>query len=145
MYTAIVVDQDSRNYIIRRLHATEIETGKTLEIIAHHITICMGKDKKGKYPFELGEEVEFTISHIGTLLSMEMGDKQPEGSGDFERMVVAAKVKLPEGKFVKNETPHITLMVNRHRGAKPVYSNYIKRWYGLEDDKVFKGTVEICN
>ena len=143
MYKAIVLDQESRNYIIRRIHAIKIPN-ETIETVVHHITICMGTDKKGKYPFEVGEEVEFTITHIGTLLSMEMGDKQPEGSGDFERMVVAAKVQLPEGKFVKNDTPHITLLVNRALGAKPVYSNYIKRWSKLDDDKVFKGVVEIC-
>lgn len=143
MYTAIVLNNDSRNYILRRLYAKELNTD--LEIICHHITICMGADKKKRFPFEIGEEVEFTITHIGALYAAEMGDKKPEGSEDTERMVVAAKVKLPEGKFVKNETPHITLMVNRHRDAKPAYSNNISNWIELEDNRVLKGIVEICN
>ena len=143
MYKAIVLDKESRDYIIRRMYAREA-CDEDLEIVAHHITICMGTDKKKKYPFEVGEDVEFTISHLGTLYAMEMGDKQPEGSGNTTRMVVAAKVVLPEGKFVKNQTPHVTLMVNRQMGAKPVYSNYITNWNLLNDDRVFKGTVEIC-
>lgn len=118
--------------------------GQSMDIVAHHITICMGGNSKKKYPFEEGEVVEFTITHLGWLWGQDLKDK-PDNVNDYTQLIMAAKVELPEGKFIKNKTPHITLLVNRAAGAKPAWSNKIEEWKPIEDDTVLSGVVQVCN
>jgi hypothetical protein len=58
---------------------------------------------------------------------------------------LAAKI-IPLGHFlhIHNETPHVTILVNRDAGAKPVESNKITQWHS---DRAFAlpAKVEICD
>ena len=145
MYLAIVLDDNSKKFLIQQLSLIGWETH------CHHVTICMGRDKKGKYPFTIGEEVTVTIKSIGTCWAKSL----PAGSNwrlglapdvqDDDMLVTCVEVELPEGKFIKNIIPHVTLSVNRRAGAKPVFSNACTEWAATEHEgKELKGRVSIC-
>ena len=122
-YLAVVLDRNSSKKVLRKLpfFPTQFWTK-----YGHHMTICMGTNKKGKYNWEVGEEVTLAIDAIG-----------------ISDMACAARVILPEGKVIKNAIPHITLAVNTAEGGKPKMSNDITKW-DKEVDLTVKGVVELC-
>lgn len=107
-YSAVVLDENSRNIL---LSFTKSLIPGDFEIIAHHMTICMGElpnDLKNK----INEKVELQAYEIG-----------------FSEKAIAVKVS---GFYSKNEIPHITLAVNRNIGGKPFDSSKIKNWIPLD-------------
>lgn len=96
------------------------------------MTICMGSNSKGKYNWEIGEEVSLRVVSIG-----------------HSDLACAAMVELPEGKKIKNKIPHVTMAVDIDNGGKPVMSNKIKEWVGpVKDPKgndiILTGVVTLC-
>lgn len=145
MYKAIVLNDDSMKFLIQKLSMKGWETH------CHHVTICMGSDKKGKYPFTVGDEVTVTIKSVGMCYTSCLPKDSkwrlglPSTVKEDDLLAICVEVDLPEGKFVKNTVPHITLSVNRELGAKPVFSNACTEWVGTEHaGKELKGTVQLC-
>lgn len=146
MYKAIVLDEKSREWLIEKAKGDH-----SREIVCHHLTICMGTDSKSKFPFEVGETVEMKMDKIGVCIVEMLPEKQRAKVGESvsEDTILATcvSVVLPEGKFVKNKTPHITLSVNRKAGGKPVHSNYATLWCDISEGEipVLRGTVQLCD
>lgn len=121
MYTALVLDKDSRKRLINRfIHLIP----KEWSIIAHHMTINMGPIRKGPAdPTLLGQSAELTVVSV---------------AADDLVMAVGVKSDVPS----KNDRPHITLAVNRAAGGKPVMSNKLENWESLADPFDLFGTIQ---
>tara|TARA_R110002153_G_scaffold127065_1_gene274618 strand:- start:527 stop:913 length:387 start_codon:yes stop_codon:yes gene_type:complete len=125
-YTAIVFDEDTILKLEEEYVALTKNHTEDWEDKFHHLTVCMGTNSKGKYPFQLGDRVQINITHLGHSL-----------------MVTAFRCELPEGKSVKSKVPHITCKVNRVDGGKPKHSNDISEWMEIDPFSV-KGVVQVC-
>lgn len=128
MYTAVVLTPESRAKLLAVV-ATNLQTmGSGWEAIAHHMTICLGPYEK-----TMGEAVvsEFPI---GSQVTLEVVGAAINGS------VFAVKVdtKVPS----KNRTKHITIAVNKAKGAKPVMSNYLTDWTSFPVSLKLTGVIE---
>lgn len=134
MYLAIVLDQESVESI---LSMRDWDAGS--EVVCHHVTICMGSNSKGKYPFTVGEQVKMEVDGIGESHGHCLPNKGLDGL-----LTQAVRVRLPEGKFIKNETPHVTVTVCRKNGGKPVHSNRVWHWANICPMEI-SGTVELCD
>lgn len=146
MYTAIVLDKDSQRALKELLGYPYTDSSTGWEMICHHVTICMGR-MKGKYPFELGEEIQLEVIGAGKAHGFDIPiDKRKEIPLAAE-VAFAAAVRLPEGKHVKNVVPHITLAVNRSIGGKPFHSNSANWVYydSTNTGVTLKGIVQECS
>ena len=117
-YTGIILDDQSKNRIIQSLGDLMPEGW---EEIIHHMTVNMGEVKPEHMKY-----LNFPITLFGTHIGM--NDK-----------AIAIAV---EGFDSKNETPHITLGVNRVDGGKPKDSNDIKEWKPLRKKLRLRGYLE---
>lgn len=117
MYSAVVLDKDSRSLLKKKMDEI-LEQSKGWEKICHHMTIVFGKHSDHKE----GTPVELTATDIG------ISDK-----------AIAFKVK---GFESKNKIPHITLAVNREKGGKPFDSNKITDWHPLNKEVTLSGYVK---
>jgi len=126
-YTAIVFDEDTQAHLESEYVAYTKNHTEGWEDKFHHLTICMGGNSKGKYPFSVGEPVTLTVTHLGQ-----------------SEFATAFQCQLPEGKKVKNKIPHITCRVNRQGGGKPKHSNEITEWFLLDEPFEIMGTVQVC-
>ena len=149
MYTAIVLNEDSQKALRDLLGDPYTDTSSGWEIVCHHVTICMGR-MKGKYPFQLGEEVKIEIIGAGKAHGFDIPIAKRKEIPIEAEVAFAAAVKLPEGKHVKNVVPHITLAVNRAVGGKPFHSNnanwvYYQKGGSLDPEITLKGIVQECN
>jgi tRNA nucleotidyltransferase (CCA-adding enzyme) len=117
-YSAVVLDENSRNKLIS---FTKTFIPQDFEIIAHHMTICLG---------ELPNDLKSQINQKVELVAYEIG---------FSEKAIAVKVS---GFYSKNEISHITLAVNRLAGGKPFDSNKIKDWVELEKNIELSGFVQ---
>ena len=141
-YIAIVLDEDSQIRLKNHIIGLSIDGWET---ICHHLTITMGSDMKD-YPFSFGEEVKFVISSIGYCHGFDLQiKKRPKGCNLDDELAIAGKAVLPEGKFIKNDTPHVTMAVNREKGGKPFFSNFITSWKSLRYPISLKGVVTLCD
>lgn len=124
-YSAIVLDEASHK-ILKEWAGEKFKTLKAdrWEILCHHMTIKMG---------ELPSYLEQDLKSTQTLEVNAYG---------FDDKVIAVRVS---GYFTTNDTPHVTVAVNRANGGKPVMSNKLTKWQPLADDSKFKikGTVQI--
>lgn len=112
LYTAAVLTKDSRSKLLSYFDSV-IPIG--WEKIAHHMTIIFGENNE-KYKDLIGEDKTLNVEKIG-----------------ISDMAIAVQVS---GCPSEKEIPHITLAINKDKGAKPVMSNDIKKWvnvsFGLE-------------
>lgn len=104
LYSAVVLDENSRNKLINRF---KNEIPEDWEIIAHHMTINLGEISP-EYEKYLGMTVRLSVNTIA------MDDK-----------VIAVGVS---GFPSKNKIPHITLGVNRKNDGVPKLSNNLVNW-----------------
>jgi len=109
LYSAVVLDEKSRNKLIKTFKA-DIPEG--WEPIAHHMTIVFGKPVPQKE--DIGKEVQLKVIKLGK-----------------SDMAVAVQV---EGYPSNNKIPHITLAVNPD-GGKAVMSNDITDWIDCKGNK----------
>ena len=100
-YSAVVLDDKSQQILKNKFQ----DLGPDYEWIGHHMTICMGPITDDSIIKLIGSSVSIQATEIG------INDK-----------VIAVAVN---GFYSKNKKPHITLMVNRANGGKPVMSNNI--------------------
>lgn len=122
-YSAIVLDEASH----KKLKEWAGEKFKTLkadgwDLLCHHMTIKMG---------ELPSYLEQDLKSTQTLTVEAYG---------FDDKVIAVRVS---GYFTTNDTPHVTVAVNRANGGKPVMSNKLTKWQPLVSPFKIKGTVQI--
>lgn len=103
-YTAIILNDRSRNKLIEAFKDRILQGYR---IVAHHMTICMGRLPENQLN-EIGLTVQLTVE------SFAMDDK-----------VIAVGVS---GYHSNNQQPYITLAVNDQNGGKPVMSNYLTNW-----------------
>ena len=122
-YTAVVLTKRSRFELLNFLgKSEETQIPEDWEIIAHHMTMKFGANS---HKHERQSEL-LTIDAIGQT------DK-----------VIAVRVNAG-GHLSTNDTPHITIAVDRANGGKPVQSNNILNWTKLENPPTLMGTIEIC-
>lgn len=121
-YSAIVLDERSRNAL---LSSPEIKKyfNPDHDIIAHHMTIKMGKLEGTPYDDDIGKVKHITATHIGITDNSH---------------VVAVKV---DG-FSLNKNPHVTISVNWGQNARPKHSNDITKWKPLQHPIKLSGVVE---
>jgi hypothetical protein len=115
-YTGIILSNQSKNLLLSTLSIPE-----GWERVVHHMTINMG-------PFKGPREL------IGRTVKLEavtfaMNDKV---------MAVGVKSDIPS----TNAVPHITVAVNRAKGAKPVMSNALVDWKPLTHPLSLEGTIQ---
>lgn len=121
MYTALVLDKESKERLVRRFaHLIP----KDWDVIAHHMTINMGPIAKGPAdPALLGQAAELTVVSI---------------AADDKVIAVGVTSDIPS----KNTNKHITLAVNRDGGGKSVMSNNLTNWEPLPEQFDLYGTIE---
>ena len=125
-YTAIVLDTESQDKLRSFVNLAPLEVAGW-EILCHHVTVNMGAHAKGPMSeVPLGTEIKFTVVAYGC------SDK-----------VVAALVITDADEFkTVNANPHITLMVNRSNGGKPMMSNAIVDWDAISPSFTITGTLQ---
>ena len=116
LYSAVVIDKESKNKLINAL-ASKLPEG--WKVFAHHMTIVFGKGLEDKS--EIGKTVTLTATELG------LSDK-----------AMAVKV---EGYHTNNKIPHVTVAVNTAEGGKPFNSNQIKDWHSLDETLELHGVV----
>lgn len=138
MYIAIVLMEESKDKLKEKYR---VPWG--WEDIYHHVTIVMG-NKMNDFPFSIGEKVEFEATEYGVCYGFDLPIKKRPKKAELDtHLATAVKVKLPEGKYVKNENPHVTLQVNRQAGGKPFFSNHITEWKPINPIQL-EGVVTLC-
>jgi hypothetical protein len=128
MYSAIVLNFDSREECLA-LAAKYIPNEVDMdEVIAHHMTINMG-ELRPEHKKLLNDSVEIVVDGFA-----------------FDDKVVALRVNSGTGggSLSSNRIPHITIAVNRKLGGKPVMSNHLKNWTTISPVTV-SGTIQEVN
>lgn len=141
MYTAVVLDFESRTALLKEFEKFQLEQSgfQTKNAqghpLTHHVTLNMGKiDEKLNSKDLIGETVEFKVVSFGC-----------------NNQVAAFAVEHQHGKFgfpsvqTSNKSPHITAAINIANGGKPFKSNELfeqnnTNWAKLE--LTVKGTVQ---
>lgn len=115
-YTGIILSNQSKNLLLSTLPIPE-----GWERVAHHMTINMGPFKG---PRELlGQTVKLEA------VTFAMDDKV---------LAVGVKSDIPS----TNSVSHITVAINRTKGAKPVMSNALVDWMPLPHTLTLEGTIQ---
>jgi hypothetical protein len=126
-YTAIVLDEESRNKILN-----DIIIPDGWEEICHHLTIRMGDKLTDADRKMLKDKTPWKMKGVAV--------------GTLEGQVRALRISYVEGGWIsENDTPHITLAVNREAGGKPFMSNKIDVWEKLARRIDLVGFLEICD
>ena len=124
-YSAVILEESSRQRLLRAIKMMGIEIPDDWEIIAHHVTIAFGQkipDEFTRMNTYLGGKVDFMAETVA-----------------MDENVIAVGVSGVESL---NEIPHITVAVNRPAGAKPVMSNDLTDWKPLKRPLRLIGKVE---
>jgi len=120
-YSALVLNPVGRKSLLKSL-APLIPNG--WEVVAHHMTI---EFPAKSHPLEGAYRLVYPIAFA------------------CDGKVCAVKLKgVGIAKESKNETPHITIAVNRAEGGKPVMSNNLTDWQKIPECLI-GGFVEICS
>lgn len=115
LYSAVILDNSSRERLLRAINLIGIEIPDDWKIIAHHVTIAFGQEipeKFSKLKNNVGAKIGFMAEKVA------MNDK-----------VIAVGVSGVESL---NDVPHITIAVNVKEGGKPVMSNDLTNWKPLK-------------
>ena len=136
MYTAVRLFDKEREAFLDALALPEDKDG--WETLCHHVTVNMGSHESGPMAdIPLNTDIAFEIIDFGILTD-----------DDDEPIVYAFGVKAVEDTLNRrcderfktvNRVAHITMAVNRDRGAKPAMSNDITDRYELDPE--FEGYV----
>ena len=122
-YTAIVLDDYSRNRVIERARECglfqDLHNPKTF---AHHVTLAMG-DHSARWT--VGTPRKMTVVKVGWVKGR-VAAFMVEGAADGT-----------------NNIPHITIATSE--GAKPRDSNEIGYWHALSLPFEITGTIQVCH
>jgi len=124
-YSGVILEESSRQRILRAINIMGIEIPDDWEIIAHHVTIAFAQkipDEFTRMNMYLGGKLDFTAETVA-----------------MDDMVIAVGVSGVESL---NKQPHITIAVNRNAGAKPAMSNNLTNWIPLKRPLRLVGKVE---
>lgn len=124
-YSAVVLDKSSRQKILNNPEITKFIDSEQ-DVIAHHMTIKMGSLKETHHEKRIGNIETMRVHSVGVTY---------DGN---DVIVVAVGV---DG-VSDNKISHVTVGVNRKKGAKPVMSNYITNWIPLKKSFEISGIVE---
>lgn len=128
-YSAVVLDDESRNKLLSTLIYPNIEFADWIKI-AHHMTICMRDLPEHLKKYWLDEEV--------TLTAREFGFNDKAAAVKVTGFFTITKSHEIEGEGPKFQ--HITLAINPSNG-KPSDSNLITEWQEIESIKL-RGTIK---
>jgi len=117
-YSAVVLDETSRKKL---LILVKNMVPEKWEIIAHHMTICLG---------ELSEDLKPYIGHSARLFVTGLG---------MNSKAFAARV---EGFDSEKPIPHITIAINILGGGNPKDSNDIENWSDFNGNLTLMGKIE---
>lgn len=117
-YTGIVLDDRSKERIIKELDDLIPDDW---EPVIHHMTVNMGEAKPEHVKY-----LNFPINLYGTHVGM-----------NNNAMAIAV-----DGFDSDNETPHITVAINKVNGGKPKDSKTIDEWKPLRRKLRLKGYLE---
>ena len=118
-YSAVVLDDKSHKFLVK---AFKTIIPKDWEVIAHHMTVILGKPLPDNLKDDLDKKVQLTVKELGV-----------------SEKAIAVKVV---GYFSKNKIPHITVAIDRKGGGKPVDSTKIENWVKIKSPFKLSGTVE---
>jgi hypothetical protein len=137
MYTAIVLNEDSRSKLISFCEPAK-GYPKGWEIIAHHVTLYMGNIRQEDHLL-LNHLFSINVTHIAAN-DLVMAVKVDNG-------FFSTTSPLAGPIRSDNKIAHITLAVDRANGGKPVMSNNLKDWknlpYGLTNIQLY-GRLKVC-
>lgn len=126
-YKAVILDTPSKRSVVDIIKE-EFGIKEGVDVIGHHMTICMGTDSKNKFPgYVTGEELELEVVAVGR-----------------NETNTAVKINPPfPTKNCKKSFAHVTVTVDREAGGKPAHSNKITEWKELDKPVVIKGRVDV--
>lgn len=107
MYTAIVIDENSKAKILSSLKDVIPNNWK---VICHHMTIDLKPHNES-----ILSDTKYKLNQMATMTAIELG---------IDDKAIALKVVSDVPSI--NKIKHITVAINVN--AKPVDSNYIKNW-----------------
>ena len=122
MYTAIVLDEESKNKLKDKFHSFFNEDWK---IICHHMTINMGKAS------------ETVNKNIKNMIGKKVELKAFTVAFDDQVIAVGVDTHIHSSNTIK----HITIAVNYKNGGKPFFSNNLTNWEAIPTIKL-SGTIE---
>jgi hypothetical protein len=129
-YTGIVLDDASRDELLRQSGVTEADNMSGWKTVCHHMTICMGAAEAPAVQALVGQTVELEAIAFGALY---LDDAQTVG---IAAVWVQPQVEVP----CKNAIPHVTLA--HHPDVKAKQSNDITNWTKLDKPVQLRGVVE---
>ena len=157
MYAAVVLYQQSRIQllkhpeVVKRLGNEDTPLrAEVMNPIAHHMTIAPNLNPTSAEWWKRiipPDHVYLDVTHIGEWT---LPSKRGTGCEWWERekqglnfpSVVAVQVKT--NVWSQNQTPHITLAINREHKVWPSHSNLITRWTPL-DPLTLKGYFDVLD
>ena len=104
-YSGVVLTEESHSNLINKI------TPKHQEVIAHHMTIKLGQ-LDGKDRQSIGQKVKLKVVSYAS----------------DEKVDAVGVEQIGNQPKSHNETPHITISVNRSAGGKPFHSNKLTNW-----------------
>jgi hypothetical protein len=122
MYTAIVLDEDSRTKLEGKCSPF---LNKDWKIICHHMTINMGEASE-----EINENIKNMIGEKVKLKAITLA---------LDEQVIA--VGVDTHIHSSNKIKHITIAVNYKNGGKPFFSNNLTNWEAIPTIEL-SGTIE---
>jgi hypothetical protein len=118
MYTAIVLDEESKNKLKDKFHSF---FGEDWKIICHHMTINIGNASE----------------HIKNMIGQNVQLEAVTLAFDDKVVAVGVSTDVPSD----NEIKHITVAVNYKNGGKPYLSNQLTNWEPIPTIKL-SGIIE---
>lgn len=122
LYSAIILTKESQEKLAR-LFSEFIP--KDWEVFAHHMTFAFKQPLPDELKNKENEEVSIEVNGFGKT------DK-----------VMAVRVSGEYTQYTVNETPHITLAVNKNDGGTPAMSNDIEKWDDIEPPIELYGVIK---
>ena len=139
-YSAIVLDEASKSKL---LAALKDQIPVEWEVIAHHMTLCMGglfgsKNNTKDFSHLRGKKASFDIIKVGK--SNRAMAVIVDTSAFFCTPAIEHFKSLPKApKFF-----HITVAIDRKNGAKPVDSNFITEFTDISPIELSGEIQEVC-
>lgn len=119
-YSGLVLDETSRQKLLNFQQIKNLIT-PDMEVITHHMTIKLGGLQGTPHESRIDQRESVNALSVGAL----------------DGLVVAVMVDGASD----NQIPHVTIAVDRNKGAKPVDSNKITEWQKLTTPIKLEGVV----
>ena len=133
MYTAVVLDVESHNSLKNWLRVSYPDSD--WEVVCHHMTVHMGPPTTEETHF-IGKHYELSVDAVG----------ESDKAVAFRISSIGSPLSKRCSSLELSNIPlaHITALVNRKGGGKPVHSRDIKNWKSIKIPGTLIGTLQVC-